>query len=125
MNDCKFLGRLTRDPEVFTTGDTQIVNFSLAVPKRTKKDHPEADFFDFKAFNKTGEIIAEYFSRGDRILVSCRAQQRGFEDKEGNHRTVIEFVVNDFDFIESRGNKSENSANNNNSYEDDDDELPI
>ena len=48
---------------------------------------------------RSGEIIAQYAKKGSGILVSGRIEQRSWEDKEGQKRSRIEIVVEDFNFI--------------------------
>ena len=63
MNNCVFVGRLTKNPELRTNGDTTVTRFSIAVDRRFKKD--EADFISCVAFGKTAEFIDKYFSKGN------------------------------------------------------------
>lgn len=133
MNKVFELGRITATPEVREAGENKVCNFRIAVDKRMGKnaDHPEANFFGCTAWGKTAEIIATYFNKGDRILVSGRLENRRYEDKDGATRTVTEIIVEDFDFIEKKNtsdgsNKVGVNTNTSNSYdEDDDDDLPI
>lgn len=55
MNNCNFIGRLTRDPEVrYTQGEKPlcVARFTLAVDKATKNQG--ADFLAFKALGARG-----------------------------------------------------------------------
>ena len=66
MNIAILMGRLTRDPELkYTTGGKAYANFTLAVQKT--KD--EAEFIDCIAWEKTAANIAEYFKKGNKILI--------------------------------------------------------
>lgn len=107
MNSCEFFGRISSDIDLRVNGETQIASFSLAVNRRGKDKG--ADFFRFKAFNKTAEIIDRYFHKGSRICIRAIASQPPkYTNKDGV--TVypnVEFLVQDLDFVDT---KAENEA---------------
>lgn len=100
INQVIIMGRLTRDPEVrtTTTGKT-ITSFSLAVDRGGQED--AADFFDVTAWEKLGELVSQYLSKGRRCLVQGRLRQDSWDDKEtGKRRTKIEVVATDVTFLD-------------------------
>jgi single-strand binding protein len=100
------MGRMTRDPELkFTSGGKAFANFSLAVQKT--KD--EVEFIDCTVWEKTAETIAEYFRKGNRILVQGRLSVSSYE-QNGEKRRMTRVVVNSFEFVESAGNSGNNSG---------------
>lgn len=68
MNDCKFSGRPTKDPEIRYTDGAQpvaIARYTLAVDRRYKKDGgQQADFLSIVAFGKTAEFVERYIKKG-------------------------------------------------------------
>lgn len=111
FNKVILMGNLTRDPETRTTGGGQsVTNFSLAVSRSWKgqdgQTQEQVSYINCVAWAKTGEIIAQYMSKGSPILVSGRLEQRSWEDKEtGGKRSTIEVIVEDFNFV-GGGNNS-------------------
>lgn len=100
MNNCSFIGRLGRDPEMrYTTNGKAVVSFSLAVNRDGKKD--ESDWIDFVAWEKTAEVIAQYCHKGDLIGVTGNLQRREWE-KDGQKRFAHEVRVNRIDFCGSK-----------------------
>ena len=102
------VGNITRDPELRTTpSGTQVCGFSVAVNRNYKDNSGEqkenVSFFDCSAWGKSGEIIAQYAKKGSGILVSGRLEQRSWEDKEGQKRSRVEIVVEDFNFVGGNG----------------------
>ncbi|MCQ2571350.1 MAG: single-stranded DNA-binding protein [Candidatus Saccharibacteria bacterium] len=98
------VGNITRDPELRSTpSGTQVCSFSVAVNRNYRDGSGEqkenVSFFDCSAWGKSGEIIAQYAKKGSGILVSGRLEQRSWEDKEGQKRSRVEIVVEDFNFI--------------------------
>ena len=97
LNRVILIGRLTRDPELRTTGTGKnVVEFSIAVDKRIKPtdpSQPTADFFRIKAWDRTADFVANYLSKGRLVAVDGRIEQRKFVDKEGNNREIFEVVA--------------------------------
>lgn len=98
------VGNITRDPELRSTpSGTQVCSFSVAVNRNYRDSSGEqkenVSFFDCSAWGKSGELIAQYAKKGSGILVSGRLDQRSWEDKEGQKRSRVEIVVEDFNFI--------------------------
>lgn len=109
MNKAIFLGRFTKDVELRYVGgeNTALVNFTLAVDRKFKKDgQPSADFLNFVALGKTAEIIGKYCAKGSLISVVSRVQTRNWDDADGKKHYTTEFLVEEFDF--AGGNKAGN-----------------
>lgn len=126
INQVILMGRLTRDPEqrTTTTGKT-IASFSIAVDRAGQDD--SADFFDITAWEKLGELVIQYLSKGRRVLVQGRLRQDSWEDKEsGKKRSKIEVTATDVTFLDgpsdgAGSNQSTNSASSNSSNQKTDD----
>lgn len=100
INQVILMGRLTRDPETRTTASGKnVTSFSLAVDRNTQED--QADFFDVTAWEKLGDLVAQYLSKGRRCLVQGRLRQDSWEDKEtGKKRSRVEVVATDVTFLD-------------------------
>lgn len=93
--------RLVKDVELRqTTSGTNVASFSIAV-NRKYNDKEEVSFFSCVAFGKTAEILAQYVKKGHRIGIEGRPVQRSWE-KDGQKRSTVEIVVENFQFLESR-----------------------
>ena len=106
INQVILLGRLVRDPEQRSTpsGKT-IVSFSLAVDRVGQDD--SADFFNITAWEKLGELIMQYLSKGRRVLVQGRLRQDSWDDKEsGKKRSRVEVTATDVTFLDGPGDNS-------------------
>lgn len=113
FNKVILMGNLTRDVEMRTTPSGQTVaNFSLAVSRSWKdangQQQEQTSFINCVAWGKPGEIIAQYVSKGNPLLVSGRLDQRSYDDKDGNKRQAVEVVVEDFNFVS--GGRSDDAA---------------
>ncbi|MBW3569234.1 single-stranded DNA-binding protein [Candidatus Parcubacteria bacterium] len=115
FNRVILMGNLTRDPETRTTNTGQTVtNFGLAVNRTWRgadgNQQESVSYIDCVAWAKTGEVIAQYVGKGRPLLISGRLEQRSWE-QDGQKRSKVEVVVEDFNFIDSRGGASTNSDN--------------
>ncbi len=90
-----------------------MLNASIVTSEK-RKDGDEykefAEFHNIVVWGKKAEIIAQYFNKGDGILVEGKLQTRKWEDKEGNTRYTTEVNVWNFEFpiAKSRKNQGKN-----------------
>jgi single-strand DNA-binding protein len=96
------IGNLTADPELrFTPSGAAVASFTVASTPRTLdrqtnewKDG-EALFLRCSIWRQAAENVAESLTRGMRVIVQGRLQQRSYETREGEKRTVIEMQVDE------------------------------
>lgn len=100
INQVILMGRLTRDPETRTTpSGKSVTSFSIAVDRIGSDD--QADFFDVTAWEKTGELVQQYLSKGRRVLIQGRLRQDSWDDKEtGKKRSRVEVTATDVTFLD-------------------------
>ena len=121
MNIAILMGRMTRDPELkYTSNGKAYTNFTLAVQKT--KD--EAEFIDCVAWEKTAENIAEYFRKGNRILIQGRLSVSSYE-QNGEKRKSTKVQVFSFEFIDSKNSGIGQNSNKNNYDSDEDEAFPF
>lgn len=105
LNRIILMGRLTRDPELRTTGSNiAVCSFSLACDRDFKSDkgEKETDFFDVVAWRGTAEFVSKYFTKGRMAIVEGRLQIRDWVDKDNNKRRTAEIVAESVYFGDSR-----------------------
>ena len=99
------MGRLVRDPEIRYTQSDQpvpVAHYTLAVDRRIKRQgEPSADFLDFVSYGKAAEFTEKYLKKGIKVVVTARCQRRNYE-KDGRKIYVIEFIIEDQEFAESK-----------------------
>jgi single-strand DNA-binding protein len=96
------VGNLTADPELrFTPSGAAVASFTVASTPRTfdKQSNEwkdgEALFLRCSIWRQAAENVAESLQRGMRVVVTGRLQQRSYETREGEKRTVIEMQVDE------------------------------
>lgn len=106
MNKVIIVGRLTKDPELKYTpnGGTAICRITVAVARAFKKD--ETDFINCIAFGKTGETIAQYFTKGRQIALAGNIRTGSYQAQDGTKMYTTNVIIENFEFV---GN---NNANN-------------
>lgn len=105
MNKVELTGRITKDiePKVTQSGLT-VCSFTLAVDRRTKdaNGNKQADFISCTAWRKTAEVLSQYCHKGSKIGITGTLQTRSYDDQNGNKRTVMEVLVEELEFLESK-----------------------
>ena len=103
------MGNLTRDPELrYSSNNLAICKVGLAVNRRVKdaqtgKWGEEPTFVDITIFDKRAEAFAKYFSKGRPALIEGSLRFDSWEDKEGNKRSKLYVVADNWEFVGSGG----------------------
>jgi single-strand DNA-binding protein len=101
-NTVELIGNVTRDPELrFTPNGAAVANFGLAVNRRwrnqkTNEWEEQVSFFDIVCWRELAENASESLTKGTRVMVSGRLDQRSWEDpKDGSKRSKVEVVADE------------------------------
>ena len=106
MNRWLGIGRLTANPDLkYTNNNIPVTKVNIAID-RGNGDKKTADFIPVVAFRKTAELIAQYLNKGSLVAIEGSLSTRTYDDKDGNKRFVMEVIVDNIKFLESK--KKEN-----------------
>ena len=116
LNKVMLIGRLTRDPEMrYTPSGQPVTSFSVATnryasgPEGEKREF--TDYHNCVAWNigrrNLAELLGQNLRKGSLVYVEGRLQTRSWEGQDGQKRRATEVIVNDFEFLESRGAASQ------------------
>jgi len=99
-SDTTLIGNLTSDPELqFTTGGAAKLSFSIAVnyywTDQSGERQEKTSFFNIVAWRQLAEDGASVLAKGKRVVVTGRLEQRTYETKEGEKRSVVELIADD------------------------------
>jgi single-strand DNA-binding protein len=100
-NSVTVVGNLTRDPELrYTPAGAATCQFGLAVNRRWQNrqtnDWEEAtSFFNVVAWREMAENVGESLTKGARVVVTGRLEQRSWETPDGEKRSVVEIVADE------------------------------
>jgi single-strand DNA-binding protein len=86
-----FAGNLSDDPEVrYTQSGIARAIFRVAVSGRREQ---EASFFTVIVWRDQAEHAVESLSKGSRVVIVGRLQQRAWTAEDGSARSVVEVVA--------------------------------
>ena len=116
FNKVILMGNLTRDPEMrVTPNGHSICKLGLAVSRtystRDGERREETAFVDIDAFGKQAEVIAKYMRKGRPIMVEGRLKLDQWESNEGQKRSKLGVVLENFQFLGSRDDNQEGYEN--------------
>ena len=111
MNNVTLIGRLTKDPEVRYTSESQmaVARFSMAIdrPVREGKEK-KADFPSVVVFGKQAENCERFLGKGRLVGVQGRIQTGKYTNKAGATVYTTEVVANSVEFLDW-GDRNERS----------------
>jgi single-strand DNA-binding protein len=86
-----FVGNLTDQPEVHSTeGGIARATFRVAVSGRREQ---EPSFFTVVVWRDQAEHAAQSLSKGSRVVVVGKLQQRAWTTEDGSARSTVEVVA--------------------------------
>lgn len=100
-NNVTLVGNITRDPELrFLPNGTANATFGLAVNRRwqnrqTNEWEEKVSFFNVVAWREMAENAAASLTKGNRVLVTGRLEQRTYETQDGEKRNVVEIIADE------------------------------
>lgn len=108
LNRAMLIGNLTRDPELRkTTNGQSVATFSIATNRsfttQTGERKEQADYHNIVAWARLGEICAQYLTKGKKIYVDGRIQNREWEGQDGQKRYRTEIVAENMIMLDKAG----------------------
>jgi len=98
-NTITVVGNLTRDPELrYTQSGKATVTVGIAVNRRYQVNgewQEQTSYMNVVAWGTLGENAAASLTKGNRIIVTGRLEQRSYETKEGEKRSVVEIIADE------------------------------
>ncbi len=100
-NNITLVGNITRDPELrFTPTGQPTATFGLAVnrvwnDRQTNEKKEAVSFFDIVCWREMAENVAESLTKGARVVVTGRLEQRSWDGQDGERRSKVEVVADE------------------------------
>ena len=100
-NTTTITGNLTREPEIRYTKEGQATTqLGVAVNRRwqdraTQEWQEATSFFDVVCWRDLAENVALSLSKGMRVVVTGRLEQRSWETEEGENRSKVEITADE------------------------------
>ncbi|HTT59185.1 MAG TPA: single-stranded DNA-binding protein [Acidimicrobiales bacterium] len=95
-NTITVAGNITRDPELkFLNSGQAAVRLSIAVNRRwqnrqTQEWEERVSYFEVAGYGALAENAANSLTKGTRVIVSGRLEQRSWETENGEKRSIVE-----------------------------------
>jgi single-strand DNA-binding protein len=104
FNKVFLMGNLTRDIELtYTPSNTAVAKLGMAVNRRWKgqdgQQREETTFVDMTMFGRRAEVLNQYLGKGDPLFVEGRLRYETWEGKDGQKRSRLSVVIEDFQFM--------------------------
>lgn len=100
MNSVQLIGNLATDVELREIGASgdgkKVASFLLAVGRGSRDGG--ADFVWVSAWERQGELCAEYLGKGNKVGIEGRLKSRTWE-QDGRRRDAVEVVARRVDFL--------------------------
>jgi single-strand DNA-binding protein len=111
LNKVMLIGRLGTEPELrYTQQGAPITTFRLAIGRQWRdsdgQQRDETDWFTVVAWNRLAEICGEHLSKGARVYIEGRMQNRSWDDAQtGEKRYRTEVIASDMIMLDGRGER--------------------
>jgi single-strand DNA-binding protein len=93
-NSITISGNITREPEMrYTPSGVSKVTFGVAVNRSWRNQ--QTSFYNVVAWRQLAENISATLTKGSRVVVSGRLEQRSWETEQGEKRSIVEIVADD------------------------------
>lgn len=110
LNNLSILGRVTKPLELrYLQNGTAVLNFDIANSIKVK-DSEVTTFLRCVCYGRSAEVINQFVSKGDRVLLQGELRQNSYQDSSGATKTYHYLQVNSFDFIETKNAKQAQQA---------------
>src|SRR3972149_142314 len=104
LNKVFLMGNLTRDPELrYTPAGLAVASFGIAINRgwtaKTGEQKEDVCYVEINVFGRRAEVVGEYLSKGSPIFIEGRLQFNQWETKDGQKRSTLRVVADNFQFI--------------------------
>lgn len=96
-NTITIVGNLTRDPELrFTPSGAAVASFGVAWNMKGRDGQEDkVSFFDVTCWRQLAENVSDSLTKGSRVVVYGRLDQRSWENQDGDRRSKVEIIADD------------------------------
>lgn len=128
MNKFIVTGNLVRDSELrFIPSTGMAVNKFTIANNEGWGDKKTVNYFNCTAFKATAEAIANYTSKGSKVLIEGKIQLGSYEKKDGSKAYTTDVIVNQIEFLDPKGQAKPQELPGEEMFEpvEDDSEIPF
>lgn len=107
LNQVLLVGRLTRDPELRTTGSgIPVCQIGVATGfvytnQQTGQKTEQTEFHSVVLWRKLAEIANQYLKKGRKVLIQGRLQTRSWDANDGTKKYRTEIIADNMIMLDS------------------------
>jgi single-strand DNA-binding protein len=109
MNNVTITGRFTKEHDLKASAEGKFFLKNSIAVNEGYGEKQKTHYFNVVAFGKTAETIANYTTKGSKILLSGSLQNNNYETKDGQKVYQDQIVINEFEFLETKKKEVEKS----------------
>lgn len=102
VNKAILIGRVGKDPDVRTVGDSKVANFSVATSEKYKdrngQKQEKTQWHRVTAWRQLAEIIQKYVKKGILVYIEGRIEYREYES-EGVKKYATDIVASEMKML--------------------------
>lgn len=112
MNNCTFIGRITRDAEMQVVGakNTTLVKWGIA-NNTGFGQYEKTNFFNCQMWGKQAESIKQYLVKGKQVCVSGQLEDTSWEGQDGTKHQQWTLTVNQLTLLSDSKNSTQQQVN--------------
>lgn len=102
FNQVTLIGRIVRDPVIYTTKEGKsVTTITLAVRRSYKnsKGEYDTDFIPCTAWDKLAETSSDYCTKGSLVCITGRIQMRQIDYGENQRNSFAEIIAESICFL--------------------------
>jgi single-strand DNA-binding protein len=115
------IGNVGRDPEIRTTNNSQVANFTVAVSRRwrdkaTQEQREVTNWYRVNCWGPLAETATRIVRKGVQIMVVGAPTASAYVDKDGQARASLELRAENFQLLGSRADNAEGGSSGSDNY---------
>jgi single-strand DNA-binding protein len=108
LNQCSFIGRLGKDPEMSSTpSGKSVTKFSMAVDQGKEQ---KAMWLNITCWDKLAETVNQYARKGMLVFVQGKLQVREYKGKSESKQVSVEIIASLVQLLEKRQSAGDDEA---------------
>ena len=114
MNKFIGTGNLTKDIEMrYTNSNIPVLQNSIAIRNDYKNANGEYDttFINFVAYRNNAEFLSKYASKGNKVLIEGRINNRSYDKQDGTKAYITEVIADKVELLSSPSKNTEQKTN--------------
>lgn len=121
LNKAQIIGNAGKDAELrYTPSGKAVAHFTVATSDSWKDQggnlQEKTVWHNIVAWDKLGEICANYVKKGTKVYIEGRIENRSYDDKDGVKKYTSEIVATNMILLSGGPNSGERSGGGNSSY---------